>query len=167
MYASLRKLHIHRQRLERAVLDRLAAAGFQDPESVAGCYPFQLSSGMAQRVTIALALCSEAKLIIADEPTNGLDRAATVGFLTMLNTLFPQAAKLVITHNIGVAGLCGSTLVLCGGRMMECGPSDILLSDPKHPYTKALIGALVRNGMAETPVLREGRGGCPFYPRCP
>lgn len=132
-----------------------------------GRYPFQLSGGMAQRVTIALALCSNAKLIIADEPTNGLGEKATAGFVSLLDSLFPEAAKLVITHDIGVAGLCANTLVMCGGRMMERGPSSALLAEPRHPYTKALIGALVRNGMRETPALREGRGDCPFYRRCP
>ena len=167
MYSNLRRLNIPAVRLEREALDRLSAAGFPEPEAVVDRYPFQLSGGMAQRVTIALALCSNAKLIIADEPTNGLDEKATAGFMALLDSLFPEAAKLVITHDIGVAGLCGNTLVMCGGRMMERGPSSALLAEPRHPYTKALIGALVRNGMRETPALREGRGDCPFYCRCP
>lgn len=166
LYTALRRQRIPSTRLEQEALDRLAAAGFREPEAVADRYPFQLSGGMAQRVTIALALCSKAKLIIADEPTNGLDQEATTSFLSMLDSLFPEAAKLVITHDIGVAGLCGGTLVLCGGRMMERGPSAALLTEPRHPYTRALIGALVRNGMAAAPVLREGSGDCPFYRKC-
>jgi len=167
MYSNLRKLNTPIARLEHETLEHLSAAGFPEPEAVVGRYPFQLSGGMAQRVTIALALCSNAKLIIADEPTNGLGEKATAGFVSLLDSLFPEAAKLVITHDIGVAGLCANTLVMCGGRMMERGPSSALLAEPRHPYTKALIGALVRNGMRETPALREGRGDCPFYRRCP
>lgn len=167
MYSNLRKLNTPIARLEHETLEHLSAAGFPEPEAVVGRYPFQLSGGMAQRVTIALALCSNAKLIIADEPTNGLGEKATAGFVSLLDSLFPEAAKLVITHDIGVAGLCANTLVMCGGRVMERGPSSALLAEPRHPYTKALIGALVRNGMRETPALREGRGDCPFYRRCP
>ncbi len=167
MYSNLRKLNTPIARLEHETLEHLSAAGFPEPEAVVGRYPFQLSGGMAQRVTIALALCSNAKLIIADEPTNGLGEKATAGFVSLLDSLFPEAAKLVITHDLGVAGLCANTLVMCGGRMMERGPSSALLAEPRHPYTKALIGALVRNGMRETPALREGRGDCPFYRRCP
>lgn len=167
MYSNLRKLNTPIARLEHETLEHLSAAGFPEPEAVVGRYPFQLSGGMAQRVTIALALCSNAKLIIADEPTNGLGEKATAGFVSLLDSLFPEAAKLVITHDIGVAGLCANTLVMCGGRMMERGPSSALLAEPRHPYTKALIGALVRNGMRETPAHREGRGDCPFYRRCP
>lgn len=145
----------------------LALAGFDTPEEILQKYPFQLSGGMAQRVTIALALCSDAKLLIADEPTNGLDQAAKQQFLSLLDGLFPRAAKLVITHDISVAVLCDRILVLCGGKSMESGTSGDVLKSPDSPYTKALLGALVENGMAETPVLRKSEGDCPFYGRCP
>ena len=130
-------------------------------------YAFQLSGGMAQRVTIALALCSEAKLLIADEPTNGLDQDSKRQTLSLLNELFPDAAKLIITHDISVAAECDRLLVLCGGRMLETGISSEVLAAPHHPYTKALLGALVENGMRETPALRTETGCCPFYRRCP
>lgn len=145
----------------------LALAGFDTPEEILQKYPFQLSGGMAQRVTIALALCSNAKLLIADEPTNGLDQAAKQQFLSLLDGLFPRAAKLVITHDISVAALCDRILVLCGGKRMESGTSGDVLKSPDSPYTRALLGALVENGMTETPVLRKSEGDCPFYGRCP
>ena len=122
---------------------------------------------MAQRVTIALALCSKAKLLIADEPTNGLDQDSKQQTLSLLNGLFPDAAKLIITHDISVAATCDRILVLCGGRMLETGISSEVLTAPYHPYTKALLGALVENGMRETPALRTETGFCPFYRRCP
>lgn len=167
LYDSLKKLGLRGKALERTALEKLAAVGFPDPGQVIGKYPFQLSGGMAQRVTIALAACSRARLLIADEPTNGLDHQAKVRFMALLEEQFPEAAKLVITHDIAVAKLCQTTLVLCGGRMMERGPSAALLARPRHPYTKALIGALVENGMQETPVLRPQNGPCPFFRRCP
>ena len=145
----------------------LKLAGFDAPEELLPQYPFQLSGGMAQRVTIALALCSDAKLLIADEPTNGLDQTAKQQFFSLLDNLFPAAAKLVITHDISVAALCDRILVLCGGKSMEYGPCRDVLESPDSPYTRALLGALVENGMAETPVLRKPEGDCPFYGRCP
>lgn len=148
-------------------MEKLTLAGFEHPEDIMDKYPFQLSGGMAQRVTIAISACSYAKLIIADEPTNGLDQLAKESFMRLLSDVFPAAAKLIITHDIAIAELCSKTLVLCGGHMMEYGPSDAVLNAPHHPYTKALISALVKNGMAETPVLRGDDGNCPFYKRCP
>ena len=154
------------QRHARA-MELLKAVGFDDPEGIGKMYPFELSGGMAQRVTIALAACADARLVLADEPTNGLDKAATEGFFGLLDRLFPDAARLVITHDISVARLCGRVAVLSGGRMCETGPANEVLREPEHPYTKALIGALVENGMLETPVLRAGGSLCPFYARCP
>ena len=71
------------------------------------------------------------------EPTNGLDEAGRERFFSLLDTLFPQAVKLIITHDMSVAAMCGSALVLCGGRMLEYGPSETLLTQPRHPYTLA------------------------------
>lgn len=167
LYDSLEKLGIPSRKREAIAMEKLAEAGFLQPEAVLDQYPFQLSGGMAQRVTIAIAACSKPKLILADEPTNGLSYEAKVGFIDQLKTMFPQAAMLVITHDITVARLCDTTLVLCGGRMMEYGPSAEILAVPHHPYTKALMGALVENGMEPTPILRRTQGECPFYSRCP
>jgi len=122
---------------------------------------------MAQRVTIALAACSRARLLIADEPTNGLDEAGRAQFFALLDSIFPDAAKLIITHDISVASRCDRVLVLCGGRMLETGASSTVLRAPRHPYTKALLAAQVANGMQPSPFLREGVSGCPFYARCP
>lgn len=167
MADSLRRVGVPAPRLRGEACRLLSAAGFSSPEEILDRYPFQLSGGMAQRVTIALALCAKAKLLIADEPTNGLDTEGKRQFLHLLDTLFPDAAKLVITHDISVAALCGRIAVLCSGRMMESGAGEAVLKQPNHPYTKALLGALVENGMAETPVLRDPEGSCPFYARCP
>lgn len=166
MADSLRRVGVPAPRLREEAGRLLSAAGFSAPEEILDRYPFQLSGGMAQRVTIALALCAKAKLLIADEPTNGLDTEGKRQFLHLLDTLFPDAAKLVITHDISVAALCSRIAVLCGGILLESGPASVL-KQPKHPYTKALLGALVENGMAQTPVLRDPEGLCPFYGRCP
>ena len=145
----------------------LREVGFCEPDAILSKYPFELSGGMAQRVTIALAATGKPKLILADEPTNGLDKEGTEDFFALLNRLFPEAAKMIITHDISVACLCDRATVLCRGHMCETGPAAEVIGSPWHPYTQALAGALVKNGMLETPVLREGTSLCPFYKRCP
>lgn len=167
LYDSLKKLGLPRKVFPALAAEKLRLAGFDAPETVLDKYPFQLSGGMAQRVTIALAACSRARLLIADEPTNGLDEAGRAQFFALLDSIFPDAAKLIITHDISVAARCDRVLVLCGGRMLETGVSSTVLSAPRHPYTKALLAAQVANGMQPSPILREGTSGCPFYTRCP
>lgn len=167
LYDSLARIAVPAGKRATVALEKLEQAGFSEPKSVIDRYPFELSGGMAQRVTIALALCSHAKLLIADEPTNGLDETAKARFMHLLGTLFPEAGKLVITHDISVAAMCDRLLVLCRGRAMESGKATDVLTSPYHPYTKALLAALVENGMRQTPVLRKGPGLCPFYHRCP
>lgn len=166
LYDNLKKIGVPRQKLEETAKQKLTLAGLLSPEDVLDKYPFQLSGGMAQRVTIAISACSNAALIIADEPTNGLDDAAKQRFMELICQVFPDAAKLIITHDIALAALCDETLVLCGGRMMEKGDSEAVLNRPKNGYTQALIGSLVKNGMRQTPVLRRDEGFCPFYRRC-
>lgn len=167
LYDSLKKLGLPRKDFPAFAAEKLRLAGFDAPETILDKYPFQLSGGMAQRVTIALAACSRARLLIADEPTNGLDEAGRAQFFALLDSIFPDAAKLIITHDISVAARCDRVLVLCGGRMLETGVSSTVLSAPRHPYTKALLAAQVANGMQPSPILREGTSGCPFYTRCP
>ena len=167
LYDSLKKLGLPRKAFPASAAEKLRLAGFDAPETILDKYPFQLSGGMAQRVTIALAACSRARLLIADEPTNGLDEAGRAQFFALLDSIFPDAAKLIITHDISVASRCDRVLVLCGGRMLETDASSTVLRAPRHPYTKALLAAQVANGMQPSPVLREGVSGCPFYARCP
>ena len=167
LYDSLKKLGLPRRDFPALAAEKLRLAGFDAPETILNKYPFQLSGGMAQRVTIALAACSRARLLIADEPTNGLDEAGCAQFFALLDSIFPDAAKLIITHDISVAARCDRVLVLCGGKMLETGVSSTVLSAPRHPYTKALLAAQVVSGMQPSPVLREGVSSCPFCARCP
>lgn len=166
LFDSLKLTGVKRSEREGRARELLRMAGFDDPEDILGRYPFELSGGMAQRVTIALSACGKVKLILADEPSNGLDEQAKSEFMALLKHLFPDAAMLLITHDMTLAELCDRCLVICGGRCMESGDSKAVLQSPVQPYTKALIGALVRNGLRETPVLRTEKGVCPFYSRC-
>lgn len=167
LYDNLEKIGISGTARKTAAMEKLQAAGLNPPENFMEKYPFQLSGGEAQRVTIAISACSKAKLLIADEPTNGLDPETKSRFLHHIHLLFPKAARLLITHDIAAATLCSNILVLCGGKFIESGPADTVLHSPKHPYTRALKAALVENGMQESPLLRDGSSDCPFYKRCP
>lgn len=149
-----------------AILEKLALAGFDKPEEICRLYPHQLSGGMAQRVTIALSMSGQARLVLADEPTNGLDEAGKADFLSLLKQCFPRSAILIITHDMSLATLCDSCMVLCGGRAMEYAPGAELFTNPRHPYTLALLGALVKQGLQQTPTLRRETALCPFYGRC-
>lgn len=166
LYDGLRHAGVPRRELRETAIERLKQAGFEQPERIMECYPFQLSGGMAQRVTIALAACGRAKLVIADEPTNGLDWESKKKFMEDLNRMFSSAAKLIITHDIGIASFCDRVMVLCGGKRMEAGPAGDVLERPHHPYTKALMNALVQNDLQATQVFTEQKGECPFLGRC-
>ena len=167
MYDGLKKLGTKKEMLSSEASSKLVLSGFEDPAEILDKYPFQLSGGMCQRVTIAIAACSNAKLIIADEPSNGLDDDFAEDFIALVRRIFPKAAVLMITHDISIASKCESLAVLCGGRMMEKGSSSEVLKDPRSPYTGSLLAALPENGMKATPILREESSSCPFYSRCP
>jgi len=165
LHDSLQRAGTKKSEMEEKAKSALDSVGFRDIDDILKSYPFQLSGGMAQRVTVALALCTRAKLIIADEPTNGLDKEAASRMLEHLGLLFPEAGKLFITHDIEVASNADRILVLCGGRSMEHGRS-FFLQNPRNTYAKCLVSSLVSNGMKATPTLRK-KTGCPFSDRCP
>lgn len=164
LYDSLKRNRCKKENLESKALELLKRAGFNNPNSVIDLYPFELSGGMAQRVTIALALAGKPRLIIADEPTNGLDSENREIFLSLLDSI--PAAKIIITHDITIAKRMDKIIVLKDGIIMEAGACKSVLTEPRCEYTKALINSLCENGMVETPVLRKGKSSCPFYSRC-
>lgn len=166
IFDSLKRIKIPKTRFKEIALLKLQSVGFSNPEEILEKYPFELSGGMAQRVVIAIGICSNAKFVIADEPTNGLEDERKFEILELIDSLFPKAAKLYITHDISLAKKCDKVIVLCNGKVMEKGKAIDVLEAPKSSYTKALINSLVENGMVETPIIREQQGNCPFYCRC-
>jgi oligopeptide/dipeptide ABC transporter ATP-binding protein len=169
----------HRGLLDRAggrarAIDLLDQVGFRDPAAILRSYVHQLSGGMAQRIVIALAMYLEPDLIVADEPTTGLDVTIQRQILDLLTEQARArgAGLLLITHDLGVvAQYCDTVTVLYGGRVMEAGPVRGVLTEPQHPYTRALVSAvpvpgvpLARTPATNYPVLDEG---CPFRERCP
>ncbi len=136
-------------------------------ESVLRKYPHQLSGGMAQRVILAIGLSQEPSLIIADEPTRGVDEAAALSFIDKMKKLFGRAAIVLITHNIAIAKKSDFTYVMFGGEIMESGPSEEVLNSPRHPYTRALLASLPEHGFELKEKSREKtKEGCVYYHRC-
>lgn len=148
-----------------------------DP-SVLSAYPHELSGGMRQRVTIALATICRPEFIIADEPTTALDVLVQKDVLGMLRSIQREMASsvLFVTHDMGVhAHLTDRLGIMYAGRLVEEGPTAEIFSRPLHPYTKHLIASLPRIGddtprkalEGSPPNLADPPPGCRFHPRCP
>lgn len=161
-----RRLGVPRRLWKARAEESLRLAGL-DPALVAPLYPFEISGGMAQKVILALSASDQARLVIADEPTNGLDAASRGLYIEQLFSAFRNALKIIITHDISLARACDRALILCGGTAVESGPAEQVFSDARHPYTRSLIRALPGPDMQPSPLLREGASPCPFYRRCP
>ena len=152
-----------------------------DPERVAERYPHELSGGMQQRVTIAMALISNPELLIMDEPTTGLDVTTEAVILDLVRGLIAErdTGVVYITHNLGVvAQLCERVLVLYAGEIMEEARVLDLFQQPRHPYTLGLISSVPKPGQSKRaaqlqsiagnpPSLTRIPGGCVFAERCP
>ena len=168
-----------RKELDDEVIRLLKLVGIPAPESRIRNYPFELSGGMQQRVMIAMALASEPKLLVADEPTTALDVTIQAQILELLQSLKRQFGMsiLLITHNLGIVGdMADRVAVMYAGQIIELAPAGELLRRPLHPYTRALINSVPKlaggaNRLSAIPgnVPRIGNfpPGCRFAPRCP
>ena len=163
---------------ERAV-NLLKQVGIPSAEERVDHYPHQFSGGMRQRVVIALALCAEPRLIIADEPTTALDVSIQSQIIELLKRLCREygTAVMLITHDMGViAETADRVAVMYSGRIAEIGPVSSVVLNPGHPYTRGLMNSIPAIGVdVETlyqidgamPRLNAIPKGCAFYPRCP
>ncbi|MDR3102253.1 MAG: ABC transporter ATP-binding protein [Methanocalculaceae archaeon] len=156
------------------VTSLLSALSFPDPDLVAVSYPHELSGGMCQRLTTGIALASSPHLLVADEPTKGLDYVSRKRTIEMFLDLKVKGTDsiLMITHDLELADLIGDTAgVLYSGELVEFGPAAEVFGHPLHPYTKGLIAALPKNGMRPMrgvcPGLAALPKGCYFQDRCP
>jgi peptide/nickel transport system ATP-binding protein len=142
-------------------------------------YPHQFSGGMRQRVVIALALAAEPQLIVADEPTTALDVSIQAQIIQLLKRICREhnAACMLVTHDMGViAETCDRVAVMYAGRIVEIGPVEEVIHNPKHPYTVGLMGSIPsmidnRERLLQIdgsmPRLNAIPKGCAFNPRCP
>ena len=164
---------------ERAI-DLLEEVGIKGARSRIHAYPHEFSGGMRQRVVLALALCAEPQLLIADEPTTALDVSIQAQIIALLKRLCRQrrTAVMLITHDMGViAETADRVAVMYAGRIAEIGPIGDVLRQPHHPYTQGLMGAIPAVAGATATRLTQIPGsmprlnaipaGCAFNPRCP
>jgi peptide/nickel transport system ATP-binding protein len=162
----------------RRAVDLLAEVGIPAPAARIDHYPHQFSGGMRQRVVIALALCANPRLVIADEPTTALDVSIQAQIIALLKRLCREhgTAIMLVTHDMGViAETADRVAVMYAGRIVEIGPLRAVVKQPKHPYTVGLMGAIPAIGHAvgrltqidgTMPRLTEIPPGCAFNPRC-
>lgn len=128
--------------IHERVVQALSEVGLPDPEGLCGKYPHELSGGMRQRVMIAMALCCNPGLLIADEPTTALDVTIQAQIMALLRNLQKESgmSMILITHDIGlVASMADRVIVMYAGQMIEEAPVRELFAAPAHPYTKALL----------------------------
>ena len=168
-----------RRDARRRTLELLGLVGIRDPSSAVHDYPHEFSGGMRQRVMIAIAVANNPRLLIADEPTTGLDVTIQAEVLALLARLRDElgAAVMLITHDIGVVEeICDRLTVLYGGRVAESGPLATVLAGLRHPYTWQLIRSVPRlDGPSYArlpaipgapPDMSTDLPGCLFAPRC-
>ncbi|MEQ8708095.1 MAG: ABC transporter ATP-binding protein [Rhodospirillales bacterium] len=169
---------INKAKADARALELLVEVGIPAAAERIDSYPHQFSGGMRQRVVIALALCARPKLIIADEPTTALDVSIQAQIISLLKRLCREngTAVMLVTHDMGViAETADRVAVMYAGRIAEIGPVRDVVKNPKHPYTKGLMGSIPMIGEdvenltqidGTMPRLTEIPPGCAFNPRC-
>ena len=172
-------LPVSRREARTRAVALLRETGIPAPEQRIDQYPHQFSGGMRQRAVIALALCAEPELIIADEPTTALDVSIQAQIIGLLKRVCREhgAAVMLITHDMGViAETADRVAVMYAGRLAEIGPVRDVIHAPRHPYTAGLMGSIPKLGAARATLAQiEGAmprpsaipSGCAFHPRCP
>ncbi len=167
------------EELQTKVLELLSTVGLQPAADFAAKHPHQMSGGQRQRVAIARALAVDPEVILADEPISMLDVSIRMGVLNLMDDLkrTRKLSYLYVTHDIASARyIADKTMVMYAGHVVEGGPSDALMDDPAHPYTRLLLeavpdpqGNIFRQLPAKSgaPKLVDPPPGCPFADRCP
>ncbi|MDA8302980.1 MAG: dipeptide ABC transporter ATP-binding protein [Actinomycetota bacterium] len=181
----LRAMKLHRRELDKngrhaEAVRVMEAVGLVPAEMMLAKYPYEMSGGQRQRVGFAQALALRPKLIIADEPVSMLDVSIRVGLLNLMTKLREEegVSFLYITHDIASARyVADRVLVMYAGRIVEQGPTEQVLADPRHPYTKLLLRAAPdprapldlseAADAGEPPKVVDPKPGCAFAPRCP
>lgn len=174
------RLHseLSKEQARYKALELLHEVGIPAAEERFSAYPHQFSGGMRQRVVIALALCAEPELIVADEPTTALDVSIQAQITALLRQLCRErgTAVMLVTHDMGViAETADRVAVMYAGRVVETGTVDDIVNRPRHPYTEGLMGSIpgMRGDLEELvmipgamPRLDAIPHGCAFNPRC-
>ena len=166
------------QAVRKRMLELLARVGIPDPARRSAAYPHQFSGGMCQRVMIAMALASGARLLVADEPTTALDVTVQAQIVDLLMELAREEGLTIIfvSHDLGlVAETCDRIAVFYAGQIVEVGEANDIIHRPRHPYTRALVGAtpdmtqvgrLLPGIPGYPPMVGKWPTGCRFRNRC-
>jgi peptide/nickel transport system ATP-binding protein len=174
----LRHAGVARGEIRNLAVDLLGQVQIPDPERRYWSYPFELSGGMCQRVMIALALACGPSLLVADEPTTGLDVTTQAAIMDLIDELAraKRMATMLITHDLGLAAEhCERIVVMHAGHVVESAPTAELFANPRHPYTAKLIAATPKPGVSldelaaipgGLPDLRGALPACRYSPRC-
>ncbi len=175
-----RTLHGLSRRAARArAVELLDLVGIPSAATRARAYPHQLSGGMRQRVAIAIALATQPQVLLCDEPTTALDVTVQAQVLALIRRLRTELdlALVFVSHDIAVVQqVCDDIAIMYAGRIVESGPADAVLARPAHPYTRALLDAVIDLGdpagtarpiPGTAPDLARVPDGCAFHPRCP
>ena len=145
-----RHTNMNKKEAKARVLELLTAVGITDPEKAMNSYPHELSGGMRQRVMIAMAMSSDPKILIADEPTTALDVTIQAQIISLIRDLQKELkfTTIYITHDLGVvANVADRVGVMYGGQIIEYGNVEEVFFDPRHPYTWALLSSLPQLGI--------------------
>jgi oligopeptide/dipeptide ABC transporter ATP-binding protein len=172
--------HLSRGDARQRAIELLNGVGIPNPTRTMRQYPSVLSGGMRQRVALAIAISCNPRLLIADEPTTALDVTIQAQVLDLLEKMSAEnnSAVLLISHDLGVvANFCEEILVMYAGRIVESGPTECILENPLHPYTRALLTSVpsmseelperLASIAGSPPVGGVDVVGCAFAPRCP
>lgn len=169
---------IPRRELKDRAIEMLSRVRIPDPDRRYPAYPFELSGGLCQRVMIAIALACAPQVLIADEPTTGLDVTTQAAVMDLIRDLaqHTQMATIVITHDLALAAdYCERIVVMHAGHVVESAPTSVLFRSPRHPYTAKLIGATpgadrsldqLQPIPGQLPDLRGSLPPCRFSGRC-
>lgn len=167
------RLHqgLDKKAARKRVIEMLRDVRIPDPEKSVDSYPHQLSGGMQERVMIAMALASNPELIIADEPTKGLDVTVKREIIRLMKEVTAKRSMLFITHDLGAAAeICDNIAVMYAGELLEHASVDSIFSEPLHPYSEGLLNSLPERGLKPirgiSPSLIDTPQGCRFHPRC-
>jgi peptide/nickel transport system ATP-binding protein len=167
------KLHqgLDRRAAKAKAVEMLEAVKISDATKRANEYPHQFSGGMKERAMIAMGLACDPAMIIADEPTKGLDVTVKKQIVKLMKEVTTQKTMLFITHDLGVAAeICDNITVMYAGELMEYANTETIFKSPLHPYTQGFLNSLPSMGLKAikgmSPSLIDPPSGCRFHPRC-
>ena len=153
---------------KQLAIKKLQDVRFSEAEKIFNSYPHQLSGGMCERSVVAMGVALAPLLLIADEPTKGLDPLSKADVLRLLIKNSEHKSLIMITHDYHAAKICNTVAIMYAGEIVEYGPQQSILQTPRHPYTIGLWNAMPDNGLHPIPESprHENEAGCKFHDRC-